>query len=47
MLVNTVGGDTYSMGDAERILTDAGFTDIRLVRSGERMDCLVTAKKPG
>lgn len=47
MLVNTVGGDTYSMGDAERILTDAGYRDIRLARSGERMDCLVTAKKPG
>jgi SAM-dependent methyltransferase len=43
MLVNTRGGDTYTIGEVEKTLGEAGFVDIRLIRSGERMDCLVVA----
>jgi len=46
MLVNTRGGDTYTMSEVEDALKDAGFASIKQVRSGERMDCLVTAIKP-
>lgn len=46
MLVNTRGGDTYTLSEVQKTLEDAGFVDVRQVRSGERMDCLVTAIKP-
>lgn len=46
MLVNTRGGDTYTFGEVEKALEEAGFTNIRLLRSGERMDCVVAASKP-
>ncbi len=46
MLVNTRGGDTYSMGETEEALQEAGFINIKLLRSGERMDCIVGAVKP-
>ncbi|MHC1726884.1 MAG: methyltransferase [Syntrophobacteraceae bacterium] len=46
MLVNTRGGDTYSLGEVEEALKDAGFIHIKLLRSGERMDCMVGAVKP-
>ena len=46
MLVNTRGGDTYTLGEVERGLGEAGFADIKLLRSGERMDCVVGAVKP-
>ena len=46
MLVNTRGGDTYTFEEVRQTLVEAGFTDIAQVRSGERMDCLVEAKKP-
>jgi predicted O-methyltransferase YrrM len=45
MLVNTRGGDTYTIGEVEKTLGEAGFVDIKPVRSGERMDCLVVATK--
>jgi len=45
MLVNTVGGDTYTYNEVAKGLEEAGFTDIRLLRSGERMDCIVGAVK--
>lgn len=47
MLVNTDGGDTYTLAEVKRGLERAGFVDVRLVRRGERMDCLVQARKPG
>lgn len=47
MLVNTAGGDTYTFLEVAQGLKEAGFTDIRLLRSGERMDCVVAAVKPG
>jgi SAM-dependent methyltransferase len=46
MLVNTDGGDTYTLAEVRKGLERAGFVDVRLVRTGERMDCLVEARKP-
>lgn len=46
MLVNTRGGDTYTFDEVKAHLEAAGFLDIRLVRKGEKMDCLVEARKP-
>ncbi len=46
MLVNTRGGDTYTLAEVEEGLEAAGFGNIRLLRTGERMDCVVSAVKP-
>ncbi len=46
MLVNTRGGDTYTLAEVEKDLTEAGFGDVQLLRSGERMDCIVGATRP-
>ena len=46
MLVNTRGGDTYTFQEVEQGLKEAGFTNVRLVRSGERMDCVIGAVRP-
>lgn len=46
MLVNTAGGDTYTFREIKESLERAGFTKVRLARSGERMDGLVEARKP-
>ncbi|MCX8043517.1 MAG: acetylserotonin O-methyltransferase [Desulfobacterota bacterium] len=46
MLVHTAGGDTYTFEEVTTQLVAAGFIDIKLLRSGERMDCLVEARKP-
>jgi SAM-dependent methyltransferase len=46
MLVNTAGGDTYTFSEVKKGLERAGFVDVRLVRTGERMDCLVEARRP-
>lgn len=46
MLVNTRGGDTYTLAEIQKALTDAGFVDIRLLQKGERMDGLVEGRKP-
>jgi SAM-dependent methyltransferase len=46
MLVNTRSGDTYTFQEVEQALRESGFADIRLLRSGERMDCVVGAVKP-
>ncbi|MGP8069671.1 MAG: methyltransferase [Candidatus Bathyarchaeia archaeon] len=45
MLVNTQGGDTYTFHEVAQDLKEAGFTDVKLLRSGERMDCVVRAVK--
>jgi SAM-dependent methyltransferase/predicted transcriptional regulator len=45
MLVNTQGGDTYTFREVEKLLEDCGFVDIKLSRKGEKMDCLVEARK--
>ncbi len=46
MLVNTEGGDTFTLEEVREDLLRAGFEAVRLVRSGEAMDCLVEARKP-
>ena len=46
MLVNTRGGDTYTFREVKEALEKAGFKDIRLLRTGEKMDCLVEGHKP-
>ncbi len=45
MLVNTRGGDTFTFEEVEQGLKEAGFTAVRLLRSGEKMDCVVEARK--
>ena len=45
MLVATDGGDTYTFRDIEQSLKTAGFTDIRQIRHGGKMDGIVTARK--
>ena len=46
MLVATEGGDTFTLAEVEDTLIEAGFENVRLVRRGEMMDCLVEARKP-
>ncbi|MFH1572108.1 MAG: hypothetical protein ABIL09_29220 [Gemmatimonadota bacterium] len=46
MLVGTAGGDTYTFEEVRQGLDAVGFTDITLLRQGESMDGLVTARKP-
>ena len=45
MLVNTEGGDTYTFAEIKDCLSAAGFGEVKLLRKGERMDCLVEATK--
>jgi methylase of polypeptide subunit release factors len=45
MLVNTPAGDTYTFAEVEAALRQAGFVEIRSLRSGSQMDCLVEARK--
>ena len=46
MLVNTKGGDTYTLDEIIDTLETAGFVEVQMVRTGEKMDCLVEARKP-
>lgn len=46
MLVNTRSGDTYTFEDIKAGLEKAGFSDVKLLRRGERMDDVVSARKP-
>jgi SAM-dependent methyltransferase len=46
MLVNTRSGDTYTFGEVAQSLGRAGFGNVRILLSGERMDCLVAATRP-
>lgn len=46
MLVATQGGDTYTFGEIAEGLMAAGFSDVRQIRDGKRMDSLVIARKP-
>lgn len=45
MLINTHGGDTYTYDEVKHFLREAGFSEINLIKSGDRMDCLVEARK--
>ena len=46
MLVGTHGGGAYTYDEIASSLTEAGFTNIRLLREGEQMDAVVEAFKP-
>ena len=46
MLVATPGGGTFTFSELSADLEAAGFVDIRLLRSGEAMDSVVSANKP-
>ena len=46
MLLGTSGGGTYTYGEIEAGLLNAGFRKIRLLKKGEHMDALVEAFKP-
>ncbi len=46
MLVVTAGGSTYSFDEIRQGLQEAGFTRIKLLQTGERMDGLVEAFTP-
>jgi SAM-dependent methyltransferase len=45
MLVATPAGDTYTFAEVQGMLADADFTDITLIKTGTRMDCIVQARK--
>lgn len=45
MLVVSRGGDTYTFDEIKAGLEHAGFNDVKQVRTGEMMDCLVEARK--
>ena len=45
MLVGTPAGDTYTFIEVKDMLEQAGFTYVQLLETGERMDCLVQARK--
>lgn len=45
MLVSTPHGDTYTFEEVKQGLQGAGFKDIRIIREGPKMDCLVEAIK--
>ena len=47
MLVNTQEGDTYTFREIKHPLEEAGFVEVKMIRTGQQMmDCLVEAKKP-
>mgnify|MGYP003730499901 CR=1 FL=1 len=46
MLVNTRGGDTYTFAEVSEGLLRAGFREVKQVRHGMDMDCLVEGRKP-
>lgn len=46
MLVSTQSGDTYTFQEVKKNLDLAGFTEIIQIKHGDKMDCIVTARKP-
>ncbi len=46
MLVATEAGDSHSFRDVKEDLEYAGFTNVELIRDGQRMDQLAAAKRP-
>jgi hypothetical protein len=47
MLVNTEGGNTYTLAEIAEDLARAGFKDARLIQQGPRMDGLIQAVREG
>ena len=46
MLVGTEGGNSYTEAEIRDMLTEAGFTGVRLIHSDTQMDGLVEAFRP-
>ena len=46
MLVETMGGGTYTYDEIASELAEAGFVNIRMLREGEQMDAVIEAGKP-
>ncbi len=46
MLIGTSGGNSYTYEEIEDALEQAGFSRVRLMHTGTRMDGLVEAFKP-
>ena len=46
MLAGTTGGNCYTFDEIRESVEGVGFTDVRLLQSGEKMDSLVEAFKP-
>lgn len=47
MLVGTLGGGTYTYDEVREALDQTGFARVGLIQTGERMDGMVEAFKPG
>jgi predicted O-methyltransferase YrrM len=47
MLVSTEKGGTYALAEIRADLEAAGFSEVELIRRGERMDSLIGARNPG
>ena len=45
MLVSTPAGDTYTLEEIKGSLEIAGFDKVEMIVTGERMDCLMEARK--
>lgn len=45
VLVCTQGGDTYTFEEIKDGLETAGFRDVQMIATGNKMDCLVEARK--
>ena len=45
MLVSTPAGDTYTFEEIKGSLETAGFNRVEMIMTGERMDCLMEARK--
>jgi ubiquinone/menaquinone biosynthesis C-methylase UbiE/predicted transcriptional regulator len=45
MLVSTSAGDTYTFDEIKNSLETTGFEKVEMLMTGQRMDCLVEAKK--
>ena len=46
MLVATPAGDTYTFAEVQGMLETAGFSSVKPIKTGPRMDCIVQAWKP-
>jgi thioredoxin reductase len=45
MLVSTPAGDTYTFEEINGSLETAGFDKVEMIMTGEKMDCLMEARK--
>ena len=45
MLVSTPAGDTYTFDEVKSSLEMAGFEKVEMLMTGQKMDCLIAARK--